>query len=113
MKRIVLVLVIAAVCTTINAARHNYVITHYGVKNDSTVVQTRAIQAVIDKAEENGGGCVVVPRGTFLSGALFLSRARGCILTKGLCLKVPTLLPIFLCCLRVWKDAIYIIMRHW
>ena len=87
MKRIVLVLVIAAVCTTINAARHNYVITHYGVKNDSTVVQTRAIQAVIDKAEENGGGCVVVPRGTFLSGALFFKPGTRLHLDEGAVLK--------------------------
>ena len=48
-----------------------YVITDYGVKQDSTIVQTAAIQRVIDMAAQRGGGIVVVPRGTFLSGALF------------------------------------------
>jgi polygalacturonase len=47
-----------------------YIITEHGVKNDSTLVQTVAIQAVIDKAAETGGA-VVIPSGVFLSGALF------------------------------------------
>lgn len=48
-----------------------YVVTDYGVKNDSTVVQTEALQAVIDRAAQAGGGVVVIPEGTFLSGSLF------------------------------------------
>ena len=47
-----------------------YVITDYGVKNDSTLVQTEAIQKIIDMATEKGG-VIVIPQGTFLSGALF------------------------------------------
>lgn len=48
-----------------------YVITDYGVTTDSTVVQTKTIQRVIDRCAEEGGGVVVIPQGTFLSGALF------------------------------------------
>ena len=48
-----------------------YTITDYGVKKDSTKVQTSAIQKVIDKAAANGGGVIVIPQGVFLSGALF------------------------------------------
>lgn len=48
-----------------------YVITDYGVRNDSTVVQTDAIQRVIDKAADEGGGVIVIPQGTFLTGSLF------------------------------------------
>lgn len=48
-----------------------YVITDYGIVNDSTLLQTNAIQHVIDLASNNGGGVVVIPKGTFLSGALF------------------------------------------
>lgn len=48
-----------------------YVITHYGVRNDSTAVQTEAIQRVIDTAARRGGGVIVVPEGTFVSGSLF------------------------------------------
>ena len=51
-----------------------YVITDYGVRCDSAVVQTSAIQNVIDLAAHEGGGVVVVPEGTFLTGALFFKQ---------------------------------------
>ena len=38
-----------------------YRITDYGIFADSTVVQTTAIQAVIDRAEADGGDEIVVP----------------------------------------------------
>jgi hypothetical protein len=46
-----------------------YVITKYGVKNDPTILQTQQIQAVIDRCASEGGGIVIIPRGTFLTGA--------------------------------------------
>ena len=55
----------------VNTLGRQYVITDYGVKNDSTVLQTEAIQRVIDTAAEQGGGVVVVPQGTYLTGSLF------------------------------------------
>lgn len=55
----------------VNTLGKRYVVTDYGVTNDSTLVQTAALQAVIDCAGNDGGGVVVVPKGTFLSGALF------------------------------------------
>lgn len=51
-----------------------YVITDYGVKNDSNIVQTSAIQAVIDRVAQDGGGVVVIPDGTFLTGGLFFKQ---------------------------------------
>lgn len=49
-----------------------YNIGEYGaVANDSTVLNTVAIQKAIDMAAKNGGGVILVPRGTFMSGALF------------------------------------------
>ena len=51
-----------------------YVITDYGVLKDSTVVQTQRIQAVIDRCSGEGGGVVVIPEGTYLSGALFFKK---------------------------------------
>lgn len=47
-----------------------FVVTDYGVVRDSTLVQTAALQAVIDRAAGQGG-VVVIPEGVFLSGALF------------------------------------------
>lgn len=60
-----------------------YVITDYGVKNDSTVIQTAQIQKVIDMAAANGGGVVIVPEGTFLTGALFFKPATHLHLLEG------------------------------
>ena len=51
-----------------------YVITKYGVKNDPTILQTQQIQAVIDRCASEGGGIVIIPRGTFLTGALFFKK---------------------------------------
>jgi polygalacturonase len=51
-----------------------YMITDYGVRRDSAIVQTKAIQAVIDRAAQEGGGVVVIPEGTFLTGALFFKQ---------------------------------------
>jgi polygalacturonase len=64
-----------------------YKITDYGVVNDSTVLQTEKIQAVIDKAHENGGGVVYVPQGVYLSGALFFKQDTHLHLEKDAVLK--------------------------
>ena len=48
-----------------------YVVTDYGVDGYSTDVQTEKLQAVIDRAAREGGGVIVIPRGTFVSGSLF------------------------------------------
>ncbi len=64
-----------------------YRITDYGVSADSTVVQTAAIQSVIDRAEADGGGEIVVPQGTFLSGALFFKPGTSLRLEHGAVLK--------------------------
>ena len=60
--------------TDISTLGKPYTITDYGVSSDSTLVQTKAIQAVIDTAFENGGGVIIIPKGTFLSGALFFKQ---------------------------------------
>jgi len=64
-----------------------YVLTDWGVLADSTLVQTEAIQRVIDRAASRGGGVVVVPRGTFLSGALFFRQGTHLHLCEGARLK--------------------------
>lgn len=65
----------------------NYVLTDYGVEADSTLLQTEAIQRVIDLAASRGGGVVVVPRGTFLSGSLFFRQGTHLHLQDGAVLK--------------------------
>lgn len=64
-----------------------YCITNYGVQNDSTILQTERIQAVIDKAAQEGGGVICIPKGTFLSGSLFSRPRTHLYLEKGATLK--------------------------
>lgn len=63
-----------------------YNLADYGVVNDSTVLQTEKIQAVIDRAAEQGG-VVIVPKGTYLTGALFFKPRTHLHLEEGATLK--------------------------
>ena len=49
----------------------HYDVTEYGVDRYSDGVQTARLQAVIDRCAAEGGGVIVIPRGTFHSGSLF------------------------------------------
>ena len=51
-----------------------YVIADHGALGDAQTINTKAIQAVIDRAAADGGGVIVVPKGTFLTGAIFLKQ---------------------------------------
>ena len=46
-----------------------YVLTDYEIFADGRI-HTEEIQALIDKAAADGGGVIVVPRGTFMTGGL-------------------------------------------
>ena len=58
----------------VRALGPRYDVTDYGVVRDSTLVQTERLQAVIDRCASEGGGVVVIPHGTFLTGALFFKQ---------------------------------------
>lgn len=47
-----------------------YVLTEHGILDDGRL-HTAEIQALIDRAWADGGGVIVVPRGVYLTGALF------------------------------------------
>ena len=64
-----------------------FVITDYGVTTDSTLLQTEAIQKVIDLAAGQGGGTIVIPKGTFLTSSLFFKSKTHLLLEKGAVLK--------------------------
>lgn len=64
-----------------------FVITDHGVINDSLVIQTKAIQQTINEAEKQGGGVVIIPKGTYLSGALFFKSKTSLYLSEGAVLK--------------------------
>lgn len=71
----------------VNTLGKKYRITDHGVVSDSTKLQTVQIQSVIDLAAKNGGGVIVVPKGTFLSGSLFFMPQTHLYLEEGAVLK--------------------------
>lgn len=73
--------------TDLAKAGKNYVVTDYGVSTDSTRLQTSELQAVIDLAARNGGGVITIPKGTFLSSALFFKQGTHLHLAEGAVLK--------------------------
>jgi polygalacturonase len=107
MKRIAILMAALALCTTLASAQiaetsaksyakppkrtKRYVITDFGAVADGKTVNTKAIQAAIDKCAANKkGGVVVVPKGTFLSGAIFLKQGVDLLVEKDGVLKGTT-----------------------
>lgn len=74
-KSIVLVVSVLTACclTAFNVVKpKTYLITDFGAKGDNNTVNTKAIQKCIDQCSLAGGGTVVIPPGTFISGSIFL-----------------------------------------
>jgi polygalacturonase len=67
-----------------------FVITDFGAVGDGKTVNTKAIQAEIDAIAAAGGGVLVVPKGTFLSGALFFKQGVDLTIEKDGVLKGTT-----------------------
>lgn len=83
MKRVLKIatLLVALVCGVFHDARGavgvpgaRYVISGHGAVGDGKTVNTAAIQRLIDRCAAAGGGVVVVPKGTYLSGSIFLKQ---------------------------------------
>lgn len=66
-----------------------FVITDYGAVQDSTILQTEAIQKTVDAAAKRGG-TVVIPSGVWLSGAIFFKPGTHLLLKEGAVLKGST-----------------------
>jgi polygalacturonase len=82
-----LLLFVSLVAIVLTAKAQDYVVTKLGVSTDSTKLSTQAIQKVIDKAEANGGGTIIIPKGVFLTGALFFKPNTKLQLQEGAVLK--------------------------
>ena len=55
-------------------AGERVVISDFGAVGDGVTLNTKAIERAIDSCAANGGGVVVVPRGTFVTGSIFLKQ---------------------------------------
>lgn len=85
MKKLLVSICLVALFGT--ASAQDYVITQHGVSADSTKLNTQPIQNVIDKAHLNGGGTIVIPKGVYLTGALFFKPGTRLRLVEGSVLK--------------------------
>jgi len=86
-------LIVTTMCLSVNAANKpakHYVISDYGAVNDGKTINTLAIQSAIDKCSSEGGGVLVVPKGTFLTGAIFLKKGVNLFIEKEGVLKGST-----------------------
>jgi len=73
--------------TSARARTQSVMITDFGAVGDGKTCNTRAIQAAIDQCAANGGGILVVPAGTFLTGSVFFKQAVDLHLEKDAVLK--------------------------
>ncbi|SEO14114.1 glycoside hydrolase family 28 protein [Niastella yeongjuensis] len=96
MKRISLLYILCSIIMTSAVANNGngndkrYNITEQGALGDGKTLNTQKIQASIDACAQNGGGTVVIPKGVFVSGALFLKRGVNVELQEGAVLKGST-----------------------
>ncbi len=72
MNRLHLFFIFFSCCLSAVAYGKSYPITHFGAIPDGRTVNTKSIQAAIDRANADGGGMVMIPRGKFLSGSIQL-----------------------------------------
>ncbi|UEG54160.1 exopolygalacturonase [Mucilaginibacter daejeonensis] len=67
-----------------------YDISRSGAVGDGKTMNTKSIQALIDKCAKAGGGTLLIPKGVFLSGALFLKPGVNIEMRDGAVLKGST-----------------------
>jgi polygalacturonase len=96
-------------CVASSRAAARYVITEHGAVGDGAAVNTKAIQSTIDACAAIGGGVIVVPKGTFLSGALFFKPGVNLELEKEAVLKSTTVMADFPPLYTSWEG----IERYW
>lgn len=89
--------------------RKRFVISELGAVGDGATVNTKAIQAAIDQCAAAGGGVIVVPAGTFVSGALFFKQGVDLLVEKDGVLKSTTNTADFPAIYTRWEG----IERYW
>ncbi len=70
-------------CISLNARQKVFDITQFGAIPDAKTLNTQAIQRAIDTCATLGGGRVVIPNGTFLSGSFKLKSGVELHITEG------------------------------
>ena len=86
-----------------------YVVSELGAVGDGQTVNTKAIQAAIDQCAAVGGGVIVIPKGTFLSGALYFKQGVNLLVEKDAVLKSTITIADFPPIYTRWEG----IERYW
>ncbi len=71
---------------TLDELGEQYVLTQHGIFDDGKIY-TKEIQKLIDTASANGGGVIVVPAGTYMTGALYFKQGVNLYVEEGGTLK--------------------------
>jgi len=85
MKRIFAFIIIGLIFG-LNTYSQTYNIIDFGAKPDSISINTKYIQKAIDICSTSGGGIVIIPKGKFITGSLFLKNNVTLHLEKMSCL---------------------------
>lgn len=67
-----LFILICLACSSLTSAASIYNVRDFGAKGDGTTLDSPAINAAIEAAAKDGGGQVLLPAGTYLSGSIRL-----------------------------------------
>lgn len=70
----------------LSALGKQYILTKYGIYDDGRI-HTKEIQELIDLVANEGGGVIVVPAGTFMTGSLFFKQGVNLYVAEGGTLK--------------------------
>ncbi|MEO5909952.1 MAG: glycoside hydrolase family 28 protein [Pelobium sp.] len=66
-------IIIVTICSSFSVKKGNgYLITDFGAIADGRTINTQFIQKAIDQCALSGGGYVIIPKGIFISGSIFL-----------------------------------------
>ncbi len=99
----------AGLGTAVAAEPKPYVVSDLGAVGDGHTVNTRALQAAIDRCAAEGGGILVIPQCTFVSGALYFKPGVNLRVEKDAVLKSTTVMADFPPIYTRWEG----IERYW
>jgi polygalacturonase len=66
---------------------NRFLITDHGAIGDGKTLNTKAIQSTIDACAKAGGGDLIIPKGTFITGSIFLKQGVNLFIEKDAVLK--------------------------
>jgi polygalacturonase len=83
LKHFVICLFVTLIAGAFESDAQNVNVKQFGAVGDGKTMDTKAIQQAIDACNKKGGGKVVIPIGTFLSGSIYLRSGVELYLSKG------------------------------